>query len=76
MPCHQRKTAKKGFHGMLDPNWLLSFSLAFVIALVSGLVGFVVGIFTHWLGTRKDRDTLKRYRTREQQRRHWNRPVE
>jgi len=76
MLCHRRKTAKKGFHGMPDPNWLLSFSLAFVIALVSGLIGFGVGIFTHWLATSKDRNALKRYREREQQRRRWNKPVE
>ena len=60
----------------MDTTWLLSFSLAFVIALVSGLIGFAVGIFIHWWATRKDRETLKRYREREQQRRRASQPVE
>ncbi|HZU03972.1 MAG TPA: hypothetical protein VFA10_30195 [Ktedonobacteraceae bacterium] len=61
---------------MPDPNWLLGFSVAFVIALISGVIGFLIGIITYWFGTRKDRRLLKRYREREQQRRSLSRPIE
>ena len=49
---------------------------AFFLLFTWTLIAFLAGILTYWFATRKQRQLLKRYRQREQERRWLNRPIE